>query len=144
MRVRRPTTAANQLASSPQQQEMAHHQDVAAPAHAPSTAAATGREVPAREQRDQPAATAGAPSSERTDSAPVLPYTDLADKVLGILTVKEIEPEQVSDVLRMSYEQNLTNRDIARRLELRNHHTVGKILDASAQVLREQPLAKVS
>jgi DNA-binding transcriptional regulator LsrR (DeoR family) len=74
----------------------------------------------------------------------VLPYTDLADKVLGILTVKEIEPEQVSDVLRMSYEQNLTNRDIARRLELRNHHTVGKILDASAQVLREQPLAKVS
>jgi hypothetical protein len=43
----------------------------------------------------------------------------------------------------MSYEHNLPNRDIGRRLDLR-HHTVGKILDASAQVLREEPLAKVS
>ena len=43
----------------------------------------------------------------------------------------------------MSYEHNLPNRDIGRRLDLR-HHTVGKILDASAQVLRDEPLAKVS
>ena len=59
------------------------------------------------------------------------------------ITVKDIDPEQVSEVLRMSYEQNLPNRDIGRRLDLR-HHTVGKILDASAQVLRDEPLAKVS
>lgn len=146
MRVRRPTTTADQQASSErrQEQEATHPHQGAAPTHSSSTAVATGPEIPARAQRDQPAATAGAPAGERIDGAPKLPYTDLADKVLGILTVKEIEPEKVSDVLRMSYEQNLTNRDIARRLALRNHHTVGKILDASAQVLREQPLAKVS
>lgn len=78
-----------------------------------------------------------------TDSGAVLPYLDLADKVLGIITVKDIEPEDVAEVLRMSYEHNLPNRDIGRRLTLR-HHTVGKIIDASAQVLREEPLAKVS
>jgi hypothetical protein len=72
-----------------------------------------------------------------------LHYDDLTDKVLQLITVKDVDAEQVSSVLRMSYEMNLPNRDIGRRLDMR-HHTVGKIVDASAQVLREEPLAQVS
>lgn len=139
MRVRRPATAADQRPSATRQQQGTR---LPTSTRSASTPVTTEPELPARdEQRDRPAA--AAPTRGHANHASVLPYTDLADKVLGILTVKDIEPEQVSEVLRMSYEHNLPNRDIGRRLDLR-HHTVGKILDASAQVLREEPLAKVS
>ena len=141
LRVRQPRSAADQRATSATQREMVHPREVHAPAPSSSTPAATAADRPAL---DPAAAAPSAPATDaHTDSGAVLPYLDLADKVLGIITVKDIEPEEVAEVLRMSYEHNLPNRDIGRRLTLR-HHTVGKIIDASAQVLREEPLAKVS
>lgn len=120
-------------------QHAVHPQEVASPAS--SHTATTGPDLPTRDEAPTPTAAAG---RDRTDTgSAALPYADLADKVLGIITVKDIEPAQISEVLRMSYEHNLPNRDIGRRLALR-HHTVGKIIDASAQVLRDEPLAKVS
>lgn len=140
MRVRRPSTAADQRPAATAGQQDAHPQ--AGPAHAQSSSVpgATGSELTTREES---AASATAAIRERTSTGSTLPYPDLAEKVLDIITVKDIDHEQVSEVLRMSYEHNLPNRDIGRRLDLR-HHTVGKILDASAQVLRDEPLAKVS
>lgn len=147
MRIRRPATDAGQRAATSAHQQEVAPRHVPGPARPSSKVMTTGPELPARdEQREQSAASTTAPPRERADAVAaeaVLPYTDLANKVLDILTVKDIEPEQVAEVLRMSYEHNLPNRDIGRRLSLR-HHTVGKILDASAQVLREEPLAKVS
>lgn len=142
LRVRQPrSAAADQRATSATQREIVHPREVHAPPPSSSTTAATPADRPAL---DPAAAAPSAPATDaHTDSGAVLPYLDLADKVLGIITVKDIEPEDVAEVLRMSYEHNLPNRDIGRRLTLR-HHTVGKIIDASAQVLREEPLAKVS
>ena len=88
-------------------------------------------------------AAASAPSRDRIPSGSSLQYDDLTDKVMQLITVKDVDADQVSSVLKMSYEMNLPNRDIGRRLDMR-HHTVGKIVDASAQVLREEPLAQVS
>lgn len=142
MRVHRPRTVAEQhTTSAPEQEEMAHpHQVPAAAPRASSHTTTTGTDSSDREEAPAPTAAA---VRDHTNNGSALPYTDLADKVLGIITVKDIEHEQVSEVLRMSYEHNLPNRDIGRRLDLR-HHTVGKIIDASAQVLRDEPLAKVS
>lgn len=144
MRVRRPASAADQRATTADQQEAVRPRTVAAPA--PPHAALSAATTDADNDGGEPAATPAIPDHTDGEAAarrPVLPYVDLADKVLGIITVKDIDREEVADVLRMSYEHNLPNRDIGRRLALR-HHTVGKIIDASAQVLRDEPLAKVS
>lgn len=138
MRVRRPATAAAQPATSTPQESVTHAPQVSTPSR--SSLVATETEAPLRDQPATPQTSSPPQQAPRTST---LPYPDLAEKVLGILTVKDITHEQVSDILRLSYEHNLPNRDIGRRLELR-HHTVGKILDASAQVLREEPLAKVA
>jgi len=88
-------------------------------------------------------AAAPAPARDRVPSGSSLQYDDITDKVMQLITLKDVDAEQVSSVLKMSYELNLPNRDIGRRLDI-HHHTVGKIVDASAQVLREEPLAQVS
>ncbi|MCV7005138.1 DUF2637 domain-containing protein [Mycobacterium gordonae] len=137
MRVRRPSSAADQRATPADQQQTVRPRDVPAPAHSSLTAAT--RPDPDHGVAPAPAAT----PPIRDNKGSVLPYVDLADKVLEIITVKDIDREEIAEVLRMSYEHNLPNRDIGRRLTLR-HHTVGKIIDASAQVLRNEPLAKVS
>ena len=143
MRVRQPSSAADRRAATDAQQEVAPTPTpTPTPAHSSSaTVAATAADPSAPDQNP------GAPVMDDDRgpvvTGPALPYLDLADKVLGIITVKDIEPQEVAEVLRMSYEHNLPNRDIGRRLTLR-HHTVGKIIDASAQVLRDEPLAKVS
>ena len=70
-------------------------------------------------------------------------YADLAGKVLTVVNVKDVGVDDVSEVLRMSYDLNMANRDIGRRLSI-GHHTVGKIIDASAAVLRGEPIAVAS
>lgn len=70
-------------------------------------------------------------------------YDDLADKVLAVLTVKDVDAGDVSELLRMSYDLNMANRHIGRRLNI-GHHTVGKILNTSAAILRGEPLATAS
>jgi len=110
----------------------------------PSPAAPALSKPQSGPQGHRSSAIAATPSRDRISSeASSLPYDDLTEKVLQIITVKDVDAEQVSSVLKMSYEMNLPNRDIGRRLGMR-HHTVGKIVDASAQVLREEPLAQVS
>ena len=111
----------------------------------PPSAVTVPSPVGAAEQPTRRANPVAASGSARDDrgSRTGLQYNELAEKVLEIITVKDGDTEQVCTVLQMSYEQNLPNRDIGRRLGMR-HHTDGKIVDASAQVLREQPLAKVS
>lgn len=138
LRVRHPSSAADQRAATVDQQEMS---STPTPAHSSSTTVTTAADPSTPDQN--PAAPTMDDHRGPVVTGPALPYLDLADKVLSIVTVKDIEPKLVAEVLRMSYEQNLPNRDIGRRLMLR-HHTVGKIIDASAQVLREEPLAKVS
>ncbi|MGV2581478.1 DUF2637 domain-containing protein [Mycobacterium avium] len=120
-------------------------------ASAPRAAAKPGPSVPASNtahgDRHGPCsstlAAASAPARDSRTAGSSLHYDDLTDKVMQLITVKDVDAEQVSSVLKMSYEMNLPNRDIGRRLDMR-HHTVGKIVDASAQVLREEPLAQVS
>lgn len=94
------------------------------------------------DRRAKPDAASDRAGDDR-ESVTGLDYDELAAQVLQLITVKDIDTEQVCSVLEMSYEHNLPNRDIGRRLGMR-HHTVGKIVDASAQVLREHPLAQVS
>ncbi|WP_085669111.1 DUF2637 domain-containing protein [Mycobacterium szulgai] len=144
MRVRRPSSAADQRATPAGQQQTVRPRDVPAPAHSSLTAATAAADRLDPDQGVAPAPAATPPIRDHTDAdkGSVLPYVDLADKVLGIITVKDIDREEIANVLRMSYEHNLPNRDIGRRLTLR-HHTVGKIIDASAQVLRSESLAKV-
>ncbi|MGV7742443.1 MULTISPECIES: DUF2637 domain-containing protein [Mycobacterium] len=143
MRVPRPSSAADQRAT-PAGQQSVRPRDVPAPTRESVTATATAADRPGLHEGVAPAPTATPPIRDHTDAdkGSVLPYVDLADKVLGIITVKDIDREEIANVLRMSYEHNLPNRDIGRRLTLR-HHTVGKIIDASAQVLRNESLAKV-
>lgn len=120
-------------------------------AQAPRAAAKPGPSAPApgtphSDLQGQHSATlvaASAPARDRIPSGASLQYDDLTEKVMQLITVKDVGADQVSSVLKMSYEMNLPNRDIGRRLDMR-HHTVGKIVDASAQVLREEPLAQVS
>lgn len=140
MRVRRPSSAADQRATPADQQQTVRPRDVPAPTRESVTATATAADRPGLHEGVASAPAATPPI--RDDKGSVLPYVDLADKVLGIITVKDIDREEIANVLRMSYEHNLPNRDIGRRLTLR-HHTVGKIIDASAQVLRNESLAKV-
>ncbi|ASX03566.1 DUF2637 domain-containing protein [Mycobacterium intracellulare] len=96
-------------------------------------------------QRPHSSALAAAPATarDRIPSGSSLHYDALTHKVMQLITVKDVDADQVSSALQMSYEMNLPNRDIGRRLDM-SHHTVGKIVDASAQVLREEPLAQVS
>jgi len=94
-------------------------------------------------QHSSTLAAAPAPARDRIPSGSSLQYDDLTDKVMQLITLKDVDADQVSSVLKMSYEMNLPNRDIGRRLDI-HHHTGGKIVDASAQVLREEPLAQVS
>lgn len=138
MRVRQPISAADQRAATAGQQEIG---STPTPAHSSSTTVTTAADPSTPDQT--PAAPTMDDHRGPVVTAPALPYLDLAEKVLGIITVKDIGLDEVAEVLRMSYEHNLPNRDIGRRLTLR-HHTVGKIIDASAQVLRDEPLAKVS
>lgn len=93
------------------------------------------------------------PSSSAPNESPALPasamqvgdgkFDALAGKVLGVITVKDVEPDDVSEVLRLSYDLNMANREIGRQLNM-GHHTVGKIVDASAAVLRDEPIAVAS
>ena len=62
----------------------------------------------------------------------------IAPRVLEAVSLKNAGRKDVAQVLYLSYEHALADRDIGRRLGL-SHHTVGKIVRAaSAQVLREE------
>lgn len=77
----------------------------------PDTSAA----APVDEPATAPALTA--PAAEAGEGK----YADLADKVLSFVTVKDVAAEDVSEVLRMSYDLSMANRDIGRRLNIGHH-----------------------
>jgi len=64
----------------------------------------------------------------------------MAPRVLERASLKETgtrdRRRDVAEVLYLSFETTMTNRQIGKRLEM-SHHTVGKIAAAGAQVLRE-------
>lgn len=88
----------------------------------------------------------------RSDSADPHPYTVPADsrwhqvapRVLENISLKDAGCGDVAQVLYLSFERTMTNREIGRHLAM-SHHTVGKIQAAAARVLRdEQDLASVA
>lgn len=89
-----------------------------------------------------PPAHAPGPTAPATDAGNGK-YDELAEKVMATVAVKDVNADDISELLRMSYDMNMANRDIGRRLNI-GHHTVGKIIDASAAVLRVEPIAVAS
>lgn len=114
---------------------------VAEQATAETGALTTGPDTSAAAPVDEPAPAPAltAPATQTGKGK----YADLAGRVLSVVNVKGVAADDVSEVLRMSYDLNMANRDIGRRLSI-GHHTVGKIIEASAAVLRGEPIAVAS
>lgn len=87
----------------------------------------------------------GQATSRREQEAPVEIPADsrwhaMAPQVFARARLQETpgrdRRRDVAEVMYLSYETTMTNRQIGKRLEM-SHHTVGKIQTAGAQVLRE-------
>lgn len=71
-------------------------------------------------------------------------WHNIAQRVLEHVSLKSTGVADVAQVLWLSYEHAMTNREIGRRLGI-SHHTVGKIIGAaSVHVLRSDPTAIVA
>ena len=64
-------------------------------------------------------------------------WHSIAPRVSERVTLKDAGRDDVAQILYLSYERTMTNREIGRYLDM-SHHTVGKIQTAGAQVLREE------
>jgi hypothetical protein len=91
---------------------------------------------------DQVSEASGGPGPELTPSVwePVGPqdrarWQDMAALIVQRAVVKDVSASQVADVLHLSYQRELSNRAIGRQLHL-DHRMVGKIVSASAELLR--------
>ena len=62
-------------------------------------------------------------------------WTQLAAIIAGQAVVKGTTVEEITEVLHLSYERELSHRSIGRQLTM-DHRTVGKIVAASADLLR--------
>lgn len=74
------------------------------------------------------------PSSPQV--APDSRWHAVAERVLRRIALKDADIGDVAEVLYLSFEQAMADREVGRRLGM-SHHTVSKVVTAGASVLRE-------